>query len=214
MKENYKNTAKQLYLEYGDTYTGMGQSSIGMAANSVSSYTSPAVSQDLSAFTNQHPTMYYPVGQHKVDFYNSDKADAISDKDIQQLKKKVTPDEILMGMDYEMKKLFHKNKSKAKEIVVQNLKKDPEYYSQLHMLMPDVAEKEEAEKQEGEKEAGKEEIKENVMTNNELHVGNIEETKKILDDMINARKKKENREVEEKVVDAFKDSIERRKKHL
>jgi hypothetical protein len=39
-----------------------------------------------------------------------------------------------MGIDYEMKKLVLKDKQVAKQNVVNNLKKDPQYYSKLHML--------------------------------------------------------------------------------
>lgn len=55
-------------------------------------------------------------------------------KDVEQIKYKVTPDEIIMGIDYEMKKLVLKDKQVAKQKVVNNLKKDPKYYSKLHML--------------------------------------------------------------------------------
>jgi len=54
--------------------------------------------------------------------------------DVEQIKYKVTPDEVIMGIDYEMKKLVLKDKQVAKQNVVNNLKKDPQYYSKLHML--------------------------------------------------------------------------------
>jgi hypothetical protein len=65
-------------------------------------------------------------------------------KSVEQIKDKVTPDEVLMGIDYEMKKLVLKDKSVAKQIVVQNLKKDPKYYSKLHMMGIEPDEKNEA----------------------------------------------------------------------
>ncbi len=65
-------------------------------------------------------------------------------KDVEQIKDKVTPDEVLMGIDYEMKKLVLKDKSVAKQIVVQNLKKDSKYYSKLHMMGIDPDETNEA----------------------------------------------------------------------
>lgn len=55
-------------------------------------------------------------------------------KDVEQIKTKVTPDEIITGIDYEMKKMVLKDKQVAKQNVVSNLKKDPQYYSRLHML--------------------------------------------------------------------------------
>jgi len=65
-------------------------------------------------------------------------------KNIEQIKDKVTPDEVLMGIEYEMKKLVLKDKSVAKQIVVQNLKKNPKYYSKLPMMSIDPDEKNEA----------------------------------------------------------------------
>ena len=54
--------------------------------------------------------------------------------DVEKIKYKVTPDEIIMGIDYEMKRLVLKDKQVAKQNVVNNLKKDHQYYSKLHML--------------------------------------------------------------------------------
>jgi hypothetical protein len=51
-----------------------------------------------------------------------------------KLKHKVTPYEIIQGVDAEMKRMFNKNKSQAKAIVVNNLKQDPKYYSKLHFM--------------------------------------------------------------------------------
>lgn len=65
-------------------------------------------------------------------------------KDIENIKDKVTPDEVVMGIKYEMKKQVVPDKNKAKFVVVNNLKKDPKYYSRLHMLGIDVDEKDEA----------------------------------------------------------------------
>lgn len=65
-------------------------------------------------------------------------------KNVEQIKYKVTPDEIIMGIDYEMKKLVLKDRQVAKAMVVKNLKKDPKYYSKLHMLGVYPDEKDEA----------------------------------------------------------------------
>jgi hypothetical protein len=55
--------------------------------------------------------------------------------DINKIKSKVTPDEIIAGMQYELKKQVFKRKDVAKQLVVQNLKKDPKFYSNLSMMM-------------------------------------------------------------------------------
>jgi len=59
------------------------------------------------------------------------------DKDLAQLYTKAktpTPDEVVTGIKYELGKQIKKDKYVAKRLVLQNLKKDPEYYSKLEML--------------------------------------------------------------------------------
>lgn len=55
-------------------------------------------------------------------------------KDVETVKTKVTPDDIIQGIEYELKKQIYKNKMVAKETVVQNLKKNPRFYRDLDML--------------------------------------------------------------------------------
>ena len=106
--------------------TGISYGTSGIVNPGVSTYSSPDVSQ--------HPIDFYPVGQNKIDSYNSMRATGPDQKDIDSVKNKVTPDEVLCGLEYELKRMFYKNKSHAKQMVVDNLKKDPKYYSKLHML--------------------------------------------------------------------------------
>jgi len=96
-------------------------------------FASPDVVQDPSKFgslltANQTQANISPFAPYN----GKDPWDYV--KDVEQVKYKVTPDEIIMGIDYEMKKLVLKDKQVAKEKVVTNLKKDPKYYSKLHML--------------------------------------------------------------------------------
>ena len=109
-------------------------------ASNVGTFSSPDVSQDPNKFgtltdkskltsTDKEsmraiaPFGTY-TGQDPKDF----------DRDVQSIKYKVTPDEVLTGVDYEMKKMVLKDKQVAKQNVVSNLKKDPQYYSKLRML--------------------------------------------------------------------------------
>ena len=55
-------------------------------------------------------------------------------KDVKQIKYKVTPDDLICAIDYTMKKQVLKDREVAKQEVVANLKKDPTYYSSLKML--------------------------------------------------------------------------------
>jgi len=45
-----------------------------------------------------------------------------------------SPDEIIAGIKYEMGQQTKKDKGEAKQIVLQNLKKDPKFYSEMKML--------------------------------------------------------------------------------
>jgi len=126
---NYKDMSKEKHIkeDMGDRMmTGQSFTPAGSVNPGVGTYASPDVSQ--------HPINFYPVGQNKIDAYNSSRMDGPDEKDINAIKDKVTPDEILMGMDYELKAMFYKNKSHAKKKVIDNLKKNPKYYSKLGML--------------------------------------------------------------------------------
>lgn len=61
------------------------------------------------------------------------------DNDVNQLfdkDKGVTPspDDIMSALQYELSQMVKKDKAIAKKTVLDNLKKDPQYYSRLHML--------------------------------------------------------------------------------
>lgn len=106
--------------------SGISFGTSGIVNSGVSTYASPDVSQ--------HPINFYPSGQNKVDSYTSTRVTGPDQSDIDAIKGKVSPDEIIMGIDYELKHMFYKNKAHAKQVVVTNLKKDPTYYSKLNML--------------------------------------------------------------------------------
>lgn len=132
--------------ETGDTGDRMmqglpyGQGGAVSGASNIDTFNSPDVSQNpnqfgtltdtskITATDKQSMQVIAPfgpyTGQNPEDYAKS----------VQQVKYKVTPDEILTGIDYEMKKMVLKDKQVAKQNVVTNLKKDPQYYSKLHML--------------------------------------------------------------------------------
>lgn len=95
----------------------------------------PGTGTFSSPNVSQSPSSFYQDGPNKVSSYNNDKAVGVDAADIKLLKGRVTPDEILCGMEYELKRMVDRNKGRAKEIVVVNLKKDPKYYSSLGMLI-------------------------------------------------------------------------------
>jgi hypothetical protein len=106
---------------------GLPYGTSGVVNPGAGTFSSPDVSQT--------PSSFYQDGPNKVSSYNNDKAVGIDKSDVDSLKGRVTPDEILCGMEYEMKRMVDRNKGKAKEIVVANLKRDPKYYSSLGMLI-------------------------------------------------------------------------------
>lgn len=104
------------------------------AGGTLNTFSGPGNSQNVNQFySNYNNTVQYD--QENAWEYV---------KDIENIKDKVTPDEVVMGIKYEMKKQVVPDKNKAKFAVVNNLKKDPKYYSRLHMLGIDVDEKDEA----------------------------------------------------------------------
>lgn len=116
---------------------------------------------------------------------------SIDDKDVSILKITVTPDEIIMGMNYEVGRMPTKNKEQAKTMVVQNLKKDPKFYSSLHAMgMTDYMIKENMNKEEEKKQAFKE----------------------IFDELIDRDKQIKKRNIDQRVVDAYVETVDKNKK--
>lgn len=125
-----------------------GQGGAVSGVSNLDTFSSPDVTQDPSKFgtlsdksnltvpeTQAAVTPFGPyTGQNPWDYVRG----------VEQIKYKVTPDEVITGMDYEMKKLVLKDRQVARTNVVKNLKKDPKYYSKLHMLGVFPDEKDEA----------------------------------------------------------------------
>ena len=125
-----------------------GQGGAVSGASNLETFSSPDVTQDPSKFgtLSDKSNLTAPETQAAVTpfgpFTNQNPWDYV--RDVEQIKYKVTPDEVITGMDYEMKKLVLKDRQVARTNVVKNLKKDPKYYSKLHMLGVFPDEKDEA----------------------------------------------------------------------
>ena len=113
-----------------DGAPGGSAGSVGTAAG-YGTYASPVVSQNNNAFATNTTTNYNKPISDPTQTTGS------MDGDLNKLfNKKVTPtpDEVMSGMQYELGKMIKKDKRIAKASVIQNLKKDPKYYSSLGML--------------------------------------------------------------------------------
>lgn len=111
--------------ELGDRMmTGISHSS-GIVNPGMASNVTPPTAAEKSLTT----------GHHTINQYGYDSGQGVDKSDINAIKGKVTPDEIIAGIDYELKRMVNKDKDAAKKIVVDNLKKDPKYYSSLNMII-------------------------------------------------------------------------------
>lgn len=113
----------------------MGQVPIGgqpSISGQYGTYASPDVQQNPGSFpadsskVNMVPAVDQEV-KSKID------PDTYK-KDVDAIKDKVTPDDVITGLEYELKKQIYKNKMAAKETVVKKLKENPRYYRDLGML--------------------------------------------------------------------------------
>jgi hypothetical protein len=117
-----------------------GQGGAVTGASSLDTFSSSDVSQDPNHFgtltDKSNITTDAKDSMGKISPFGPYTGQAPQDfvKDVNDIKYKVTPDEVITGIDYEMKKMVLKDKQVAKQNVVNNLKKDPQYYSKLHML--------------------------------------------------------------------------------
>lgn len=115
----------------------------GIGKAGLDTHNSPDVSQNQSSFKYpQTATSASDISIPTPDEYDESPAQNNTspedfESDIKAIKNVVTPDEIIAGMQYELKKMSFKRKDVAKQAVVYNLKKDPKFYSKLHMMQVD-----------------------------------------------------------------------------
>jgi len=95
---------------------------------------SPAIAQNAAQFTTSNANK--AVNQMGNTSKNAPDPSAIEQglKDIYGKPNKPTVDEFKAGFDYEMGQMIKKSPREAKETILQNLRKDPQYYSKLKML--------------------------------------------------------------------------------
>ena len=118
----------------GQSFTQGG----GIGSSGYGTYSSPDASQNPNSFkytpsiagSASDITLKTPDDYDGKSTYDPEQYE----KDVDVIKDKVTPDEIMAGLQYELKKQVFKRKDVCKELVVRNLKNDPKYYSKLHML--------------------------------------------------------------------------------
>jgi hypothetical protein len=123
-------TYKDFFKEYNMSQISVGgQPSISGQSGT---YASPDVTQNPGSFPadSSNVNIVPPVDQDIKSKIDPEQYK----KDVEDVKTKVTPDDIIQGMQYELKKQIYKNKMVAKETVVQNLKENPRYYRDLGML--------------------------------------------------------------------------------
>lgn len=143
---------------------------------------SPDVSQDPSHFENSNNNK--AVNQNSNTRKDTPDSASMASDVATLYSRKVTPspDEVVAGIKYEMGQQIKKDKQKAKENVLTNLKKDPHYYSSLKMLgIDDESMVNDMEEQK--QHPNDAPLKEKVTVN-------IDATKQIFEDMANAKGKK------------------------
>jgi hypothetical protein len=93
-------------------------------------------------YASQDPSKFHSSNANKVMGKNSNTAKDVPDpeemeKDINTIykKKKVpTADQVIAGLQFELHNMIKPDKRKAKELVIKNLKEDPDWYGKLHHM--------------------------------------------------------------------------------
>ena len=109
----------------------------GLGTTGVDTISSPDISQSPETFKYpQTAASPSDITTPPPDDYDNKAMQSRQDfeSDVDAIKNAVTPDEVLAGMQYCLKKMVFKSKDTAKQIVVACLKKDPKYFSKLKML--------------------------------------------------------------------------------
>jgi hypothetical protein len=112
----------------------------GLGTPSIDTISSPDISQSPEKF--KYPQTAASASDITVpppeDYDNSPtQSKQDFDRDVDSIKTKVTPDEIIAGIKYELKKMVFKRMDVAKQLVAHNLKKNPKFYSSLESMMVD-----------------------------------------------------------------------------
>lgn len=181
-------TYKDFFKEYNmSQIPAGGQPSISGQSGT---YASPDVTQNPGSFPadSSNVNVVPPVDQDIKSKIDPEQYQ----KDVEDVKTKVTPDDIIQGMQYELKKQIYKNKMVAKETVVQNLKENPRYYRDLGMMgmTPDMMNENQKEKI-GDiirDMANQSKTRERV----EQKYGNFEAIKKLMEEKWEEKKKRRN----------------------
>lgn len=154
-------------------------------------YASPDVTQNPGSFPSDSSNVNIvpPVDQDVKSKIDPDQYK----KDVDDIKNKVTPDDIIQGIEYELKKQIYKNKMVAKETVVQNLKKNPRFYRDLDMLTggPEMM-KENNQKEEIAKIIQNMAVESKGRERVEQKYGNFDAIKKLMDEKWEEKKKRRN----------------------
>jgi hypothetical protein len=112
----------------------------GIGSSNLDTISSPDISQSPEKFKYpQTAASPSDISTPPPDDFDNSPPQSRQDfeSDVNAIKNVVTPDEIIAGMQYELKKMTFKRKDTAKQIVVSNLKKDPKFYSRLNMMQID-----------------------------------------------------------------------------
>lgn len=104
--------------------------------------TQPGYGTFASPLVSQNPNSFASSNNNKAVGQQGNTAKEVPDsgsmeRDLNTLYSKKdtpTPDEVVTGIKYELHNQIKKDRRKAKEMVLQNLKKDPHYYGKLKML--------------------------------------------------------------------------------
>ena len=104
--------------------------------NAMGTFASPDVTQDPDHFEQNDDNKPEAQGTTSNLRKNNVSMAALKNDVNQIFSKKATPtsDQVISGLDYEMGRMIKKDKVVAKQNVLQNLKKDPNYYTNLNQL--------------------------------------------------------------------------------
>jgi len=149
-------------------------------APTLNTFSSPTVVQNPKNFHSSDANKEYSEKTKKYAEFSN--TGSLEDDINSIFKKKHTPspDDILSALQYELGRMITKDKTLAKQTVLSNIKKDPYYYRSLHMMNIDDKKMQ------------------------------VEETKKVIDAMIQERNKM--RVFNEPLKDIMKEKMEEKKK--
>jgi hypothetical protein len=131
--KDWKKAVLKEFCQYGGSSGGYGSAGGAVAPlGAFGTFASPGVRQNPNKFAGSSTLGSREIPMNGNTVMGWAPYDSIKPEDLKE--PGIDPDELFIGIKYEMSRRFDQDKDESKRIAIANIKKNPNYYSGLQML--------------------------------------------------------------------------------